>query len=164
MGILKEILPTIATALGGPLAGLAAELVSKALGVPTKDPKALEGILAGMPPDKLIQLKQIESDLKVKLAQLGYESEAKIEEYNARALEAVNATMQVEAASEHWQTYSWRPFIGFTFGLYIASMFMLPLFGVTPVVMSPDLVIAVGGILGVASWFRGQKQLAETKS
>ena len=33
---LKQIAPTIATALGGPLAGLAVEAVSRAIGVPSE--------------------------------------------------------------------------------------------------------------------------------
>ena len=74
------------------------------------------------------------------------------------ALTAVNKTMQVEAASDHWPTYSWRPFIGFMFGLYIFSFVLLPLFGMAPMALSADLTLAIGGILGVASWFRGKMQ------
>jgi hypothetical protein len=37
MDWLKTIAPTIATALGGPLAGLAIEAVSKAIGIDPKD-------------------------------------------------------------------------------------------------------------------------------
>lgn len=74
------------------------------------------------------------------------------------ALVEVNKTMQTEASSDHWPTYSWRPFIGFMFGLYIFSFVLLPLFGVMPIVLSADLTLAVGGILGIASWFRGKMQ------
>ena len=74
------------------------------------------------------------------------------------ALVEVNKTMQTEASSDHWPTYSWRPFIGFMFGLYILSFVLLPLFGVMPIVLSADLTLAVGGILGIASWFRGKMQ------
>lgn len=74
------------------------------------------------------------------------------------ALVEVNKTMQTEASSDHWPTYSWRPFIGFMFGLYIFSFVLLPLFGVAPIILSPDLTLAVGGILGIASWFRGKMQ------
>ncbi|MDD5391184.1 MAG: 3TM-type holin [Gallionellaceae bacterium] len=70
----------------------------------------------------------------------------------------INATMRAEAASEHWPTYSWRPFIGFMFGAYIGSMWLLPLFGKTPTPISTDLTLAVGAILGVASWYRGKMQ------
>ena len=73
-------------------------------------------------------------------------------------LQAVNITMQTEAKSDHWPTFSWRPFIGFMFGFYVASLWILPLFKVTPVMMTPDITLAVGGILGVASWFRGKAQ------
>jgi hypothetical protein len=37
MGWISQIAPTIATAMGGPLAGLAVEAVSKALGVSQDD-------------------------------------------------------------------------------------------------------------------------------
>lgn len=100
------------------------------------------------------ELAKIQAEAKQKADEIG----VKYEEIAAKNAEDVNKTMQAEAAAEHWPTYSWRPFIGFVFGLYIASMFLLPLFGVTPVPMTPDLVMAVGAILGVASWFRGKMQ------
>ncbi len=59
---------------------------------------------------------------------------------------------------EHWFQKGWRPFIGYAFGGYIVSMFVLPLFGKAPVPMTPDLVLAVGGVLGVTAWFRGKTQ------
>ena len=88
---------------------------------------------------------------------------------------AVNQTMQVEAKADHWPTYSWRPFIGFCFGLmgivcgatvavaYIGVMF----FRVDPVVLGhlPGLIGAEAGVmatmapvLGIASYFRGKMQ------
>jgi len=77
---------------------------------------------------------------------------------SAGVIKDVNVTMQKETESAHWPSYSWRPYIGFSFGTYVNSLWLLPLFKVAPVIMSPDLVMAVGGILGVASWFRGKMQ------
>ena len=59
---------------------------------------------------------------------------------------------------DHWPTYSWRPFIGFSFGLYVNSLWLLPLLKIAPFVMPAEVVVAVGGILGVASFFRGKMQ------
>lgn len=74
------------------------------------------------------------------------------------AIKEVNATMRAETTSEHWPSYSWRPFIGFSFGAYIISLWVLPLFKLAPTALTPDLTLAIGGILGVASWFRGKMQ------
>lgn len=73
-------------------------------------------------------------------------------------IQAVNSTMQEEAKSDHWPTYSWRPFIGFAFGLYILSYVVLPLCGITPSILPPDLTMAIGAILGIASYYRGKMQ------
>lgn len=64
---------------------------------------------------------------------------------------------------EPFLRWAWGPFIGFAFGGYIVSMFVLPIFGKTPAPMSLDMVAAVGGILGVHRWFRGQAQVEEVK-
>lgn len=154
---LKQIIPMLATALGGPLAGMATSFIASKLGVP---PETVKDVVTSVtiPPEHLEAYKQAEMEFSVSMAKLGYDSVEAIEKINAGVVSEVNKTMQVEAASEHWPTYSWRPFIGFSFGAYITSMWLLPLFHVSPVVMSPDLVLAVGGILGVASWFRGKAQ------
>ena len=59
MDWLKTIAPTIATALGGPLAGLAIEAVSKAIGIDPKDVQSTisEGKLSA---DQIMLLKQAE--------------------------------------------------------------------------------------------------------
>ncbi|MFP3564673.1 hypothetical protein [Paraburkholderia sp. SIMBA_030] len=88
---------------------------------------------------------------------------------------AVNQTMQAEAKADHWPTYSWRPFVGFCFGIlavmagltvgaaYLGVMF----FKVEPLVLSylPGMLgseAAVMGtmapVLGIASYFRGKMQ------
>ncbi len=104
------------------------------------------------------ELARIKSEAKQRAQEIG----VRYAEIEAKNIENVNKTMQSEAAAEHWPTYTWRPFIGFVFGLYIASMFILPLFGVRPIEMSADLVLVVGAILGVASFYRGKMQADPT--
>jgi hypothetical protein len=70
MDWLKTIAPTIATALGGPLAGLAIEAVSKAVGIDPKDVQATisEGKLSS---DQIMLLKQAEIDMAARAQEMG---------------------------------------------------------------------------------------------
>lgn len=101
-----------------------------------------------------LQFKKAVLDQRVELERIALE----VDKVAAGVVSDVNKTMQAEAAAEHWPTYSWRPFIGFMFGAYVGSMWLLPLFGKAPAPLSADLTLAIGAILGVASWFRGQMQ------
>jgi len=67
---LNQIAPGIATALGGPLAGLAVTAISKALGIDEKDVQ--KTIVTGkLSADQLASLKQAEMDLQAKAQELG---------------------------------------------------------------------------------------------
>jgi hypothetical protein len=70
MSWLEQIAPTIATALGGPLAGLAVEAVSKALGVSTDDAKELMDT-GKMSADQIAQVKVAEIELQKQAQALG---------------------------------------------------------------------------------------------
>lgn len=159
--IIKEALPFIGTALLGPLGGGAANFIASKLGT---DPANITNTIGAMlgDPTQATKLREIELEYQQHCMSLGYQSIKDIEDINAAVVKEVNKTMQSEAAAEHWPTYSWRPFIGFSFGLYINSMWLLPLFKITPTVLSPDTVLAIGGVLGVASWFRGKMQADPT--
>ena len=176
--ILKKTLPVIATALGGPLAGLAVDAVTSFLGIPKESAERVRSILEGMPPEKLLQMKRIDAELQIRLAELGYESVHKLEELNIRADEAVNATMRAEAASEHWPTYAWRPFIGFVFGItfmfvaglccYLAYLAVVDghvnaMATIPAIVTSFTALFGIpGAILGVSAFFRGKMQADPT--
>ncbi len=154
----KTILPWIGTALGGPLGGIAANIVGNSLGLSDSTVTTVKAVLTGMSPEKLAELSSAESSFKLKAIEFGYDNLEKLETINANVVIEVNKTMQLETQAEHWPSYSWRPFIGFMFGLYIMSMWMLPLFHVMPTILTSETVLAIGGILGVASWFRGKAQ------
>ena len=70
MNWLEQVAPTIATALGGPLAGLAVEAVSKALGVDGEQAKAMldEGKMTA---DQIAQVKVAELELQKQAQALG---------------------------------------------------------------------------------------------
>ncbi len=64
MDWLKTALPTLATALGGPLAGAAASFVADKLGLSEKTVDAVKAAISGASPEQLIQMKQIDADLQ----------------------------------------------------------------------------------------------------
>jgi len=70
MNWLSTIAPTIASALGGPLAGLAVEAVSKAIGIDPKDvtKTIAEGKLTG---DQIALIKQAEVEMAARAQELG---------------------------------------------------------------------------------------------
>lgn len=159
LDIIKDALPFIGTALGGPLGGMAADFIGSKLGIPQASVDTVKQVLSGMDPAQIAQYKQSDDDFRIKMSQMGYDSIEKLEELNANVVIEVNKTMQAEAASEHWPTYSWRPFCGFVFGItFFGTYFILPLAHISPPTIPSEAWIAIGGILGVASFFRGKAQ------
>ena len=154
-GTVGKAAPILGTLLGGPAGAAVGGLIASALGT-GNNPDEVAAAVAG--PDALVKLREIEAKRQTDLQGL-LTAQAKAEIAAAVAsVQAVNQTMQAEAKADHWPTYSWRPAIGFVFAAYIASLFLLPLVGKAPVVLSADMTLAIGGILGVASWFRGKAQ------
>lgn len=80
--------------------------------------------------------------------------------YAGEALTAVNATMQVEAKSEHWMQWAWRPIFGFTgAGILVNNYILLPYlspFGVVPIPVPSEVWIMIMAVLGVAAYVRGR--------
>jgi len=74
MDWLKTIAPTIATAIGGPLGGLAYEAISKVLGISQDDAKKMldDGKLTA---DQIASVQQAEIALKAKAQELGLDFE-----------------------------------------------------------------------------------------
>jgi membrane-bound ClpP family serine protease len=112
---LAQLAPTIATAMGGPLAGMAVEAVGKALGVPPADAqKMLDN--GKMTSDQLAQLKQAEIALQTQAQELGLD------------FEKLAVQDRASARSMQSETRSWIPgvmalvvTIGF-FGILIGLM------------------------------------------
>ena len=91
---LTQIAPSIATALGGPLAGLAVTAISKALGIDEKDvQKTIEtGKLSA---EQMMSLKQAEMDLQAKAQELGLNFEKLATEDRKSARDMQTATKSI---------------------------------------------------------------------
>jgi hypothetical protein len=101
------------------------------------------------------QLTQIEADFRIKLEEVS----TKAEELRVQNAADINKTMQSESVSDHWPTYTWRPFIGFVFGVtFFGVYFVLPILKMPVPVIPFEAWTAIGAILGVASWYRGKMQ------
>lgn len=68
-GILGAVAPTLGTALGGPMGGMAGKMIADALGV-DNDQKSISAAIASATPEQLAQIKKIEADFKVQMKEL----------------------------------------------------------------------------------------------
>ncbi|WLT32692.1 hypothetical protein [Geothrix sp. PMB-07] len=102
--LVKSIAPTIGTALGGPLGGIAGLALTKALGMPddaAKDDNSLSAAIQGANPDQLLALKKADQDFAVQMQKLGFE--------NIEALEAIAAGDRANAREREIKTQDWTP-------------------------------------------------------
>lgn len=166
-----KIAPTLGSLLGGPAGASIGTLIATTLGVENSPESVSEALRIN--PEAAVKLAEIESNQKIKLQELQIDLAKAQLQAETVSVSDVNKTMQAEATSEHWPTYSWRPFIGFSVGFntfmssfivvgaWVASLYghgeLLPLL--------PSVIGALMGInatnmavLGVASWFRGKAQ------
>ena len=68
--IVKAAAPTIASALGGPLAGMAVSAIGSALGLDKATEQTIQARLAGATPDDLLKVKQAEAEFAAKMKQM----------------------------------------------------------------------------------------------
>ena len=69
-GLLGTVGPSLASAVGGPLAGSAVAMIAEKLGV-KNDPVAVEKRLANPTPEDLVELKALDVELEAKMAEAG---------------------------------------------------------------------------------------------
>lgn len=77
--LLKTVAPWIATAITGPLGGLAVEAATKALGVSEKTTEGLKAALSGATAEDMLKLKQADLDFQVKMQELGFKQISDLE-------------------------------------------------------------------------------------
>jgi hypothetical protein len=148
---LRTIVPTIATALGGPLAGVAVNFLAEKLNVEAST-ELIQAKLSGMSGTELVQLKSIETEFTKFLVDSGIKIQ-----------QAQIATNQVEAASDNWVKSYWRPLAGWAgvVGLWYISFvepairFYLVVFnghvGAFPIVDTSVTMQVLFGMLGLGA-------------
>jgi hypothetical protein len=104
--ILKGVAPTIATALGGPLAGAAASFLADKLGASDQTQATIAQVVQGVDP---VKMKELDNDFQVHLAELGIQLQ----------LAQIGVNVE-EAKSLNVFVAGWRPFVGWVGGSALA--------------------------------------------
>lgn len=146
LGVVSKVAPSIATALGGPLAGSAVQFGLNALGVKPKDGAStdekkdvLSAAILGATPEQLLQLRQADIDFQVQMSKIGFE--------NAEALATLTVKDRDSARQREVSVKDYTPRI---LGYLIVAAFLGIAYGVMFHKMTADSVLA-GTIIGYVS-------------
>ena len=74
-GLLKTLAPTVASAAGGPMAGMAVKMVASKLGVPDASVEVIEDILEKQP-EKAMLVKQADGEFKDRIREMEIDLES----------------------------------------------------------------------------------------
>ena len=142
--IFKAIAPTIATVLGGPLAGAAVSFLADKMGVSDATQDKIQELLSGTDP---VKLKELEYDFKKFMAD------------NVQKLDLAQISVNVEEAkSQNLFVAGWRPAVGWIGAAGLAYAAILePLlrfitsvgFGYTGVFPVIDTMLTLQVLLGI---------------
>jgi len=178
-GAIGKIAPMLGTLLGGPAAVAlnVGGMIASALG--TDNTPSAVALALQTNPEAAVKIAEIESNERVRLQEMVTNITLAEISADTQTSGVVNQTMQSEAGSEHWPTYSWRPAIGLAVAvdLVLASLtvgyaFLGVMFFKLDVAILghiPAMVVAMASligiatpILGIASYFRGKAQADPT--
>lgn len=139
--IVGAVAPTIATALGGPLGGMAMQVVSSVLGLPPdSNQKDVEKALAQATPEQLLALKQADNDFEVRMKELDID------------LERIAASDRDSARKREGQVRDWMPrILAFTIVAGFMATVFLVLLGVVEGMKDPLMATTVGTLIGFVS-------------
>ena len=166
--------PLIGTLIGGPAGPAVGALIASVLGT-AATPEAVTKELQTNP-DALLKVQQMEIDKQLKFQELAADQAKALINAEAGNMSDANKTMQSEAASDHWPTYTWRPLLGMAVaantvaaGIIVVGVFIAQCAGAKEAAVAvAALPTALGAlaainatvlpVLGIASWFRGKMQ------
>ena len=134
-GVIGAVAPTIGTALGGPMGGMAANMVSQALGC-NNNPKDIEKAVQNATPEELAELKKVDNDFEIKMKEL---------DIDLFALETADIQNARSTFSKDWTSKVIGVLIICGFLGYIFTVTLMP-----PDANSDTIVSLVLGYLGGA--------------
>ena len=156
--LLGQVAPSIATALGGPLAGIAVKTLSNALlGHENGSEEDVSAALQSASPEQLAAIKRIDADFKVRMKELDID------------LERISAGDRDSARRMHVETKDWTPkalafFI--TFGFFGALIWIM-VFGI-PQTGTEVLLMMLGSLstswTGVVQFYYGSSAGSKQKT
>ena len=152
-----QIAPTLATALGGPLAGVATKTIAEALlGTANASDKEISDALSGASPEQLAQLRQIDATFKTRMAELEID------------LERIAGDDRDSARKREMEVKDWTPSMlaaAVIFGFF-GVLFWLFIYGV-PRGSGEVVMIMVGGLqtsfVAIISYYFGSSAGSKAK-
>jgi hypothetical protein len=156
--LLGQVAPTIATALGGPLAGMAVKTLSNVLlGHDGGSEEEVTTALQSASPDQLAALKKIDADFKAHMKELDIDLER-------IAAGDRDSARQMQAATKDWTPKFLAFFI--TFGFFGALVFIM-VFGI-PKTGTEVLLMMLGSLstswTGVCQFYYGSSAGSKQKT
>lgn len=156
--LLGQLAPTIATALGGPLAGVAVKTLSSALfGHEDATDQQISEAMASATPDQLAAIKKIDSDFKAHMKELDIDLER-------IAAGDRDSARQMQIANKDWTPKALAFFI--TLGFFGALVWIL-IFGI-PKTGTEVLLMMLGSLstswTGVVQFYYGSSAGSKAKT
>ena len=140
LNLVRTVAPSIASAVGGPLAGMATRAISEALlGKPDGTEQELESAVASATPEQLLALKKAEQEFAVKMRELDID------------LERISNEDRDSARSREVSLRDWTPRVlaGLITVGYFGVLFWMLRFGL-PNTGSSEALLVMLGALGTA--------------
>jgi len=153
MSWLQQIAPTIATALGGPLAGLAVTAIAKVIGIDEKDVQ--ETIYSGkLSADQISQIKLAEIEFQKQTQELGLN-------FEKLAVDDRKSARDMQIATKSWIPGALA--LGITVGFFGILIYMM-VYSITP---SNELLVMLGSLgtawTGVVGYYFGSSVSSRNK-
>ena len=140
LNLVRTVAPSIASAVGGPLAGMATRAISEALlGKPDGTEQELENAVASATPEQLLALKKAEQEFAVKMRELDID------------LERISNEDRDRARNREVSLRDWTPRVlaGLITVGYFGVLFWMLRFGL-PNTGSSEALLVMLGALGTA--------------
>tara|TARA_E500000305_G_scaffold31264_1_gene23770 strand:+ start:44 stop:511 length:468 start_codon:yes stop_codon:yes gene_type:complete len=147
-GLLKSLAPTIASAAGGPMAGMAVRMAAQKLGVPDATANEIEDIIE-REPEKAVLLKEADTEFKDRIKEM----EIDLESFKSELEDRQHAR---ETFKNDWTPKVFGILALLLYGAYVLTVTIMPHDQNDETIIS--LVLGqLSGILGTmaAFWFSG---------
>jgi len=141
MRIIGAVAPSLATAVGGPIGGMAVKFITDALGIPSDSSKDdIAKAINNATPDQLVALKKAENDFTVRMKELDID------------LERVASSDRDSARRRESQVRDWMPrILAFVIVAgFMGTVFMV-LLGYVEGMKDPLMATTVGTLIGFVS-------------
>jgi DNA-binding helix-hairpin-helix protein with protein kinase domain len=143
-GLLKSLAPTIASAAGGPMAGMAVKMAAEKLGVPDATANEIEDLIERQP-EKAVLLKQADQDFKTKIREM----EIDLESFKTEVQDRQHAR---ETFKNDWTPKVFCILALILYGAYVMTVTLMPHDANDETIIS--LVLGqLSGILGTCAAF-----------